>query len=90
MLVSQDELASRGARAQRSFVRRHRRKLLALVLWFLLGSSVSMDTETGTMGLRPWTLTASAVLFAVSIATSRHLNRQEAEKEDDGPQTDPS
>ena len=83
MLVSQDESPSRSAQSRPSFFRRHR-----LASFVPLGSSVSMDTETGTMGLRSWTLTASAVLFAVSIATSRHLNRQEAEKEDHGPQTD--
>jgi uncharacterized membrane protein YdjX (TVP38/TMEM64 family) len=53
----------------------------------LLGSSVSMDVSTGTMGLNPWALLAAAAIFAGSIATSRYFKRREGEKEDDGPQT---
>ena len=51
--------------------------LPGIATFVLLGSSVSMNTETGTMGFRPWTLIASAALFAGSIATSRYFNRRE-------------
>ena len=64
--------------------------LPGIASFVLLGSSVSMNMETGTMGFRPWTLIASAALFAGSIATSRYFKRREGEKEDDGQQTDAS
>ena len=51
---------------------------------------MSLDTKTGTMGLRPWTLIASAARFAGNIATCRYLKPREGEKEADGPETDAS
>ncbi|MGH3146356.1 MAG: TVP38/TMEM64 family protein [Rubrobacter sp.] len=62
--------------------------LPAIVAFVLLGSSVSMDTSTGTMGLNPWALLASVAVFGGSIATSRYFRRRAAEKEDDGSQRD--
>ena len=59
-----------------------------IVSFVLLGSSVSMDMSTGTMGLNPWALLASVAVFAGGIATSRYLKRRGGEKEDDGSQTD--
>lgn len=60
--------------------------LPGIASFVLLGSSVSMDMETGTMGFDPRALLASAAVFAVSIAASRYLKRRKGEKEEDGSQ----
>ncbi len=54
--------------------------LPGIVSLVLLGSSVSMNMSTGTMGLNPWALLASVAVFAGSIATSRYFKRREARR----------
>lgn len=86
--MSLEDGAFRITNALSSFFRRHRRKLLAALLWLvLLGSSVAMDLDTGAMSLDLRFLLASAAMFTASIGVSR-IKQSERKKEDDDSQTD--
>jgi len=51
------------------------------VAFVLFGASFGMDFGTGSMGLDPRVLAASAVIFVVSIALSRYFKRRERRRE---------
>jgi len=51
------------------------------VAFVLFGASFEMDFGTGSMGLDPRVLVASAVIFVVSIALSRYFKRRERRRE---------
>jgi uncharacterized membrane protein YdjX (TVP38/TMEM64 family) len=62
--------------------------LPGIVSFVLLGSSVSMNMSTGTMGLDPWAILVSVAVFAGSIAASTYFKMRDDKEENDGSQTE--